>query len=70
MKYIWACSCGLETECESADFAAGAVWHCVQCDKMFGCVRTKLGPKVWITIDPSEAEFHRIFDVNSEEDEE
>lgn len=68
MKHIWCCECGAETECRPSDMMAGSVWHCDECGKMFGCVRTRRGLKAWITISPQDADFHRIFE-EPEEDE-
>jgi hypothetical protein len=67
MKYIWSCICGEETECKEEDMQAGAIWHCNSCNKSFGCVRRKAGPKVWVMIDPVEVEFFGLFELPEDE---
>lgn len=68
MKYIWACSCGQETECSREDQQAGAVWHCESCSGTFACVRTKNYGKVWITVNQNDIDFHRILEEIEDEE--
>jgi hypothetical protein len=66
MKYIWSCICGEETKCTAEDMQAGAIWHCDSCNTSFGCVHRKAGPKVWITVNPSEVEFFGLWKMNDD----
>ena len=66
MNWIWACNCGRQTPCQPEDQRLGAVWHCDQCGKHWGCVRPRGGGKVWIEISDSDAAFHRLFEEPEE----
>lgn len=61
MSYIWCCTCGKHTPCSSEDMKLGSVWHCVECHKTFGRLKSAPGPAVWVEIDPVEAIFHNLF---------
>lgn len=62
LTHVWCCTCGAETECAAEDLRLGAVWHCVRCDKTFGCVAPKAGGKAWVEIPPEEVKFHRLIE--------
>jgi len=69
MKHIWACKCGEETEVEREDFNPGKVFQCPACETIWACVLTKLGPRVWIKVDKKTADFHRLLEEPTDEDE-
>lgn len=69
MKHIWACTCGLETECEAKDMALGAVWECKQCHTVFGHVYPKGGGRAWIKIGYDDVVFHDLLGHRRAEDE-
>lgn len=62
MQHIWCCTCGENTNCRKEDMDVGAVWECKKCNTGWGCVRTKTGKKVWITISEQDRKFHNIFE--------
>lgn len=69
MKHIWACTCGLETECEAKDMALGAVWECKQCHTVFGHVYPRGGGRAWIKIGYDDVVFHDLLGHRRAEDE-
>jgi hypothetical protein len=69
MKHIFACACGCEEECEPEVFSPGYVYQCPDCKRIWGCVLMRMGPMVWIPIEPQLAEFHRLLEEPKEEDE-
>ena len=62
MKHIWACACGCETEVEREVFDAGSVFQCPDCKRVWGCVVSKAGPKVWIPIEDGLVNFHKLLE--------
>lgn len=70
IQNIWACTCGAETPCETEDLKGGSVWRCPRCETIFGCVYPRGGGKVWVTIDPSEADFYDLLARPMDRDEE
>jgi hypothetical protein len=68
MKHIWACVCGCNTEVEREVFLAGTVFQCPDCKRVWGCVRKKIGPTVWIPIEDSLVKFHGLLDELDDEE--
>jgi hypothetical protein len=62
MKHIFACACGCETEVDQEVFDAGSVFQCPDCKRVWGCVVSKAGPKVWILIEEQLVKFHRLLE--------
>lgn len=68
MKHIWKCACGCETEVEREVFSPGYVFQCPDCQLIWGCVLTRMGPKVWVPISKELADFHRLIEEPEDED--
>lgn len=69
MKHIWACCCGCQTEVDREVCSPGYVFQCPGCQRIWGCVLMRMGPKVWIPIQPELAKFHRLLEEPENEDE-
>lgn len=63
MEHIFACECGVETHVAKEVFDAGSVFECPSCGKVFGCVKSSLGPKAWVEISERAVRFNRLLDV-------
>jgi uncharacterized Zn finger protein len=70
MKHVFACRCGCEEEVEREVFSAGYVYQCPSCQKIWACVRMRMGPKVWIEVQKETADFYRLLEEPEDEDEE
>jgi len=62
MKIIWCCDLKCRNEFEIAAEAnrAGCVVECPKCRRVYGRLRQRIGPLVWVQLEPSQVEFHRL----------
>lgn len=69
MNHVFCCACGHEEDVDKEVFSAGYVYQCTVCQKIWACVLTRLGPKVWIQVQKEIADFHKILQEPEEYDE-
>lgn len=62
IRHTLICICRHEQDCEAKDMAFGAVYQCDGCKKIWARVRPHRGGDAWIEVNPSDAEFHRLFE--------
>jgi hypothetical protein len=62
MKHVWACVCGTEVECRPEDDQAGAVFRCIGCQQVWGCLRQPHGGRAWVKVEEDDVIFHGLLD--------
>lgn len=67
VKHIYACWCGVETECRPEDQRYGAVFQCPGCKVVGGCVYPHEGGRAWVRITEDEVKFHDLLGERREE---
>ena len=67
LQHVWACSCGVETNCTFDDMKIGGYFQCPACGEAAVGLVSKSGRKEFVKLDRAHVEFLGLFDPPEED---